>query len=144
MNTPPGIAQDYRGSEANPLNRKRGSLPMGLMSFLPLQTEKIMGKRFSKFGQVLVGLGVLLLQAQICYAEAGSETDLQFFLQGVGDFMIRTMGPGVLVIGVAISGISMALGDEQGMRRGALAAGGGALIMLSRAILALIQNVTHF
>ena len=103
-----------------------------------------MGKRSSKFGQVLAGLGVLLLQTQICYAEAGSETDLQFFLQGVGDFMIRTIGPGVLVIGIAIAGVSMALGDEQGMRRGGLAAGGGALIMLSRAILALIQNVTHF
>lgn len=103
-----------------------------------------MGKRSLKLGHVLMGLGLLLLQAQICYAEAGSETDLQFFLQSVGDFLIRTIGPGVLVIGVAIAGVSMALGDEQGMRRGALAAGGGAIIMLSRAILDLIQNVTHF
>ncbi len=103
-----------------------------------------MEKRFSKLGHMLIGLGFLLVQAQICYAEAGSETDLQFFLQSIGDFMIRTIGPGVLVIGVAVAGVSMALEDEQGMRRGALAAGGGALIMLSRAILALIQNVTHF
>jgi hypothetical protein len=38
----------------------------------------------------------------------------------------------------------MALGDEQGMRRGALAAGGGALILLSRAVLDFIQNITRF
>lgn len=78
------------------------------------------------------------------YAQAGSEADLGSFLEQVGDFLIRTIGPGVLVIGVSVAGVSMALGDEQGMRRGALAAGGGAVIMLSRAILDLIQNVTHF
>lgn len=87
---------------------------------------------------------VLFWYSGIAWAQAASEDDLQYFLERVGDFLIRTVGPGVLVIGVAIAGVSMALGDEQGMRRGAIAAGGGALIMLSRAILDLIQNVTHF
>ncbi len=87
---------------------------------------------------------LLIIFAASAYAEAGSESDLSAFLQQVGDFLIRTIGPGVLVIGIAVAGVSMALGDEQGMRRGALAAGGGALIMLSRAVLDLIQNVTHF
>lgn len=87
---------------------------------------------------------VSLVLAQSVYAAAGSEDDLGYFLERIGDFLIRTIGPGVLVIGVAVAGVSMALGDEQGMRRGALAAGGGALIMLSRAVLDLIQNVTHF
>lgn len=86
----------------------------------------------------------ILMNAQLAYAQAASEEDLRYFLEQVGDFLIRTIGPGVLVIGIAIAGVSMALGDEQGMRRGALAAGGGALIMLSRAILDFIQNVTHF
>lgn len=103
-----------------------------------------MKRLFLKLGRVFAGIGFLLIQAQLCYAEAGSESDLQSFLQQIGDFLIRTIGPGVLVIGVAIAGVSMALGDEQGMRRGALAAGGGALIMLSRAILDLIQNAAHF
>ncbi len=99
---------------------------------------------FLKLVRVVAGIGFLLAQAQMCYAEAGSEADLQSFLQQIGDFMIRSIGPGVLVIGIAIAGVSMALGDEQGMRRGGLAAGGGALIMLSRAILDLIQNAAHF
>ncbi len=90
-------------------------------------------------------LGLLgLLKTPLAFAQAASEEDLRIFLEQVGDFLIRTVGPGVLVIGVAIAGVSMALGDEQGMRRGAIAAGGGALIMLSRAILDLIQHVTHF
>lgn len=88
--------------------------------------------------------GLLIVVQKNAYAFAGSEEDLGLFLERVGDFLIRTVGPGVLVIGIAVAGVSMALGDEQGMRRGALAAGGGALIMLSRAVLDLIQNVTHF
>ena len=87
---------------------------------------------------------LLIISSNSAYAQAGSEADLGAFLQQIGDFLIRTVGPGVLVIGISVAGVSMALGDEQGMRRGALAAGGGAIIMLSRAILDLMQNVTHF
>lgn len=70
--------------------------------------------------------------------------EIEYFLEAVGTFLIQTIGPGILVIGVAIAGISMAIGNEQGMRQGALAAGGGALIMLSRAILDLIKHFTGF
>ncbi len=104
-----------------------------------------MNKKFIRFFYACGTLGFLsLVLSQSVYAAAGSQDDLGYFLQSIGDFLIRTIGPGVLVIGVAVAGVSMALGDEQGMRRGALAAGGGALIMLSRAVLALIQSVTHF
>ena len=98
-----------------------------------------------KFITVISLMGFLLIiSTNSAYAQAGSEADLGAFLEQIGDFLIRTVGPGVLVIGISVAGVSMALGDEQGMRRGALAAGGGAIIMLSRAILDLIQNVTHF
>lgn len=88
--------------------------------------------------------GLLILQTAIAFAEADAEGDLDSFLSGVGDFLIKTVGPGVLVIGIAVAGVSMALGDERGMQRGALAAGGGALIMLARAVLDFIQNITNF
>lgn len=94
--------------------------------------------------KILFFIFALTVQAHLAFAEANAEGDLDSFLLGVGDFLIRTVGPGVLVIGVAIAGVSMALGDEQGMRRGALAAGGGALIMLSRAVLDFIQNISSF
>jgi len=83
-------------------------------------------------------------QASIAFAEAQNQEELGYFLDAVGSFLIQTVGPGILVIGIAVAGISMALGNEQGMHRGALAAGGGALIMLARAILDLIKNVTGF
>ncbi len=86
----------------------------------------------------------MLLQTHLAFAEATSESDLQAFLQGVGDFLIHVVGPAVLVIGIAIAGVGMALGDERAMQRGFLAAGGGALILLSRAVLDFIQNITRF
>lgn len=86
----------------------------------------------------------LLFRAGLAFAEATSESDLGAFLEGVGDFLIRTVGPAVLVIGIAVAGVGMALGDERAMQRGALAAGGGALILLSRAILDFISHVAHF
>ncbi len=97
-----------------------------------------------KLNKIMIFLWLLVLQANIAYAEARSKEEIEFFLEAVGTFLIQIIGPGILVIGIAVAGVSMALGNEQGMRQGALAAGGGALIMLSRAILDLIQNVTGF
>jgi type IV secretory pathway VirB2 component (pilin) len=102
--------------------------------------EKIKQKIF----RILIPASLLMLQATVAFAEASSESDLDSFLTGIGDFLIRTVGPGVLVIGIAVAGVSMALGDERGMQRGALAAGGGALIMLARAVLDFIQSITRF
>ena len=94
--------------------------------------------------RILIPASLLMFQATVAFAEANAESDLDSFLRGIGDFLIRTVGPGVLVIGIAVAGVSMALGDERGMQRGALAAGGGALIMLARAVLDFIQSITHF
>src|SRR3990167_2286072 len=98
----------------------------------------------TKAKKVFFLLGLLVLQAHMAYAEAQSKEEIEYFLEGLGTFLIQTIGPGILVIGIAIAGISMAAGNERGIQRGALAAGGGALIMLSRAILDLIKNVTGF
>ena len=96
---------------------------------------------FFKLSVIFVSL---YFEASLAYAEAQSKEELGYFLEAVGTFLIQTVGPGILVIGIAVAGVSMALGNEQGMRHGALAAGGGALIMLARAILDLIKSVTGF
>ena len=96
--------------------------------------------------RTLLILSILLLLTQTS-AHAGlfdSEAQLGRFLDGIADFLIRIVGPGVLVIGVCIGGISMATGNEMGVRRGIFAAFGGAVIMLSRSILDLIQRLTGF
>lgn len=100
-----------------------------------------MRKTITKYLVIFAGL---YFQVSIAFAEAQNQEELGYFLDAVGSFLIQTVGPGILVIGIAVAGISMALGNEQGMHRGALAAGGGALIMLARAILDLIKNVTGF
>jgi len=109
-----------------------------------LEEETMKEKSWSRILKVLLPFSVLMFQATLVFAEANVESDLDSFLRGIGDFLIRTVGPGVLVIGIAVAGVSMALGDERGMQRGALAAGGGALIMLARAVLDFIQSITHF
>ncbi len=97
-----------------------------------------------RFDKIWIFLFVFFLQAHLAYAESTSKEEIQFFLEAVGTFLIQIVGPGILVIGLALAGISIAIGNEQGMRQGALAAAGGALIMLSRAILDLIKNMTGF
>ena len=67
-----------------------------------------------KFITVISLMGFLLIiSSNSAYAQAGSEADLGAFLEQIGDFLIRTVGPGVLVIGISVAGVSMALGDEQ-------------------------------
>ncbi len=99
--------------------------------------------RYEKTRFVLL-IVLLLLQTGTVFAFGDSEAQLGQFLSGVADFLIRIVGPGVLVIGVCIGGISMAAGNEMGVRKGVFAAAGGAVIMLSRAILDLIQRLTGF
>ena len=94
--------------------------------------------------QLLIFLAVLVLRASLAYAFSDSEAQLEDFLEGIADFLIRVIGPGILVIGVCIGGISMATGNERGLQQGIFAALGGALIMMSRAILDLIQRLTGF
>lgn len=108
-----------------------------------LQGTRI-GVMKQKLQKVIVFLSLIYWQVGSAYAEAQSKEEIEFFLQAIGTFLIHIVGPGILVIGIAVAGVSMALGNEQGMRQGALAAGGGALIMLSRAVLDLIQSLTGF
>jgi len=92
---------------------------------------------------VLLNLFMFVLLSTTAFA-AESEIQLGTFIQGIGDFLIRIVGPGILVIGVCIGGISMATGDQRGLSRGIMAALGGAFIMMSRAILDLIQRLAGF
>lgn len=102
-----------------------------------------MRNKFDKL-KIFIIFSFVLLQSHFAFAEARTKEELEYFLDSIGTFLINVIGPGVLVIGVAIAGISMALGNEDGMKRGAFAAVGGALIMLARAVLDLMKNLTGF
>ena len=47
-----------------------------------------------------------LFETRMAFAEATSMSDLDSFLEQVGDFLITIVGPGILVIGVAVAEIS--------------------------------------
>ena len=87
---------------------------------------------------------MLFATVSVAFADSTSEIQLGTFLQGIADFLIRIVGPAILVIGVCVGGVSMATGNERGLNRGIMAALGGAIIMMSRAILDLIQRLTGF
>lgn len=97
-----------------------------------------------KINKMLAFLGLLLIESQIAYAEATSKEEIEFFLEGLGGWLIQSVGPGVFVIGLILAGVSVALGNEQGMKQGALAMAGGAIIMLSRSALDLLKSLTGF
>ncbi len=97
-----------------------------------------------RHGKTWLLLVLCLLQTGTALAFGESEAQLGQFLSGIADFLIHIIGPGVLVIGICMGGISMAAGDEMGLRRGIFAMLGGAMIMMSRCILDLIQRLTGF
>lgn len=92
----------------------------------------------------VLACSLVILSTTLVFAESQSEYQLRIFLEDIATFLIRVVGPGILVIGVAMGGIAMATGDERGLRRGIYAAMGGALIMLARSVLDLIQRMTGF
>jgi len=97
-----------------------------------------------RFDKILVFLTLLLIQAHIAYAEATTKEEIQIFLEAAGSFLITSVGPGIIAIGIIMAGISMSLGNEQGMRQGGLAIAGGILIMLSKSILDLLKSLTGY
>ena len=68
----------------------------------------------AKKKQIIFIIALLLLRTSLAFAFSDSEAQLENFLEGIADFLIRVIGPGILVIGVCMGGISMATGDERG------------------------------
>lgn len=88
----------------------------------------------------------VFLAAMLCAAHAhaqygGSEGQLTSFLSQSANWLVMVLGPGVFVIGVIMVGLSMALGNQDAMRKGGFVVGGGALIFLSQAFVALLKRL---
>lgn len=90
-------------------------------------------------GRMLAGLGMLALATQ---AHAyGNEGALSSFLDQSTNWLVTILGPGVFVIGIIMVGLSLAMGDQDAMRKGGYVVGGGALIFLSEAVVALLKRL---
>lgn len=93
-----------------------------------------------KLGRTLAALGMAAMTAP-AWAAYGNEGALGSFLDQSANWLVTVLGPGIFVIGVIMVGISLSIGDQDAMRKGGYVIGGGALIFLSQAVVALLKRM---
>lgn len=93
-----------------------------------------------KMGCMLAALGAGAMAAP-AFAGYGNEGALGSFLDGSANWLVTILGPGIFVIGIIMVGISLAIGDQDAMRKGGYVVGGGALIFLSQAVVSLMRRL---
>ena len=91
-------------------------------------------------GKLLAGLGLMAMSAP-AWAAYGNEGQVGSFLDQSANWMVTILGPGIFVIGMIMVGISLAMGDQDAMRKGGYVVGGGTLIFLSQAVVALLKRL---
>ncbi|MDE2141463.1 MAG: TrbC/VirB2 family protein [Elusimicrobia bacterium] len=90
----------------------------------------------------LMTAGLLLMTAAPAFAQyGGNDAQVGSFLTSTANWMVTVLGPGIFIIGVIMVGISLAMGDQDAMRRGGYVIGGGALIFLSQSVVALLRKL---
>lgn len=90
----------------------------------------------------LMTAGLLLMTAAPAFAQyGGNDAQVGTFLTSTANWMVTVLGPGIFIIGVIMVGISLAMGDQDAMRRGGYVIGGGALIFLSQSVVALLRKL---
>ena len=95
-----------------------------------------------KIREQLLATGLMLMLAAPSFAQyGGSDSQVSSFLTSSVSWLVTVLGPGVFIIGVIMVGISLALGDQDAMRRGGYVIGGGALIFLSQSVVALLKKL---
>lgn len=96
-------------------------------------------------GKTMKGLllaGLLMLGSSGAYAQfGGSEGQLTSFLAQGANWLVTVLGPGIFIIGLIMVGVSLALGNQDAMRRGGYVIGGGALIFLAQPLVALLRRL---
>ncbi len=94
--------------------------------------------------KALMFTGMLLFNARFAFAEATSEADLIDFLSGIGDFLINTVAGPLFIIGICLAGAAVIFGDSRTAQKFGLVALGGAIMLLSRALLDILERLTNF
>lgn len=90
----------------------------------------------------LMTAGLMFMAAAPAFADyGGNDAQVGSFLSSSANWLVTVLGPGVFIIGVIMVGISLAMGDQDAMRRGGYVIGGGALIFLSQSVVALLRRL---
>lgn len=96
-----------------------------------------------KMKDILMGAGMMLMTAAPSFAQvSGNSAQVGSFLGSTAGWLVSVLGPGLFLIGVIMVGISLAMGDQDAMRRGGYVIGGGSLIFLSNSVVALLKSLS--
>ena len=96
-----------------------------------------------KIRKHLMTVGMALMTAAPAFAQVtGNSAQVGSFLSSAANWLVTILGPGIFLIGMIMVGVSLALGDQDAMRRGCYVIGGGALIFLSSSVVALLKSLT--
>ena len=96
-----------------------------------------------KTKDILMTAGMLLMMTAPAFAQVnGNSAQVGSFLSSTASWLVTVLGPGLFLIGVIMVGISLAMGDQDAMRRGGYVIGGGTLIFLSNSVVALLKSLS--
>lgn len=102
-------------------------------------------KRVLSVGLAAAGVVLMGPVATLVFADGyGAQSQVQSFFDGTAGFLIKTVGTGVFVLGLIVAGIKVATGDQNGMRSAVMVMVGGAVIFLSKSLVAIISQFTGF
>ena len=91
-------------------------------------------------GLILAGAGTLMLTTP-SFAQSGNAAQITSFMSSSIGWLSTVLGPFVFILGIIIVGCSLAVGNEDAVRKGAYVVGGGALIFLSQSVVALLKSM---
>lgn len=105
------------------------------------EMEDVMNKK--KWQGRLLAAGLALMSAAPAFAQlSGNSSQVGTTLNTAAGWLVSTLGPGLFLIGMIVVGINLAMGNEDGLRKGYYVVGGGALIFLSSSVVALLRSWT--
>jgi len=105
-----------------------------------MNMEVVMKKKMQNW---TMAAGMALMAAAPAAAQvSGNSAQIGTALSSASSWIVSTLGPGLFVIGMALCGVSLAMGNEDGLRRGYYVLGGGAVIFLSGSIVSLVKSWT--
>lgn len=91
----------------------------------------------------MLAAGLALMTTAPAFAQlSGNSSQVGTTLNTAAGWLVSTLGPGLFLIGMIVVGISLAMGNEDALRKGYYVVGGGALIFLSSSVVALLRSWT--
>ena len=87
--------------------------------------------------------GMTLAASGPAFAQVtGNAQQVAMTLSTVASWLASVLGPGLFLIGLLVCGASLAMGNEDAMRRGYYVLGGGVVVFLANPIVALVRTMT--